>query len=140
VNKHHIEQGRVFLNNLHTTSGFLEEAHTTFIHLGGLAVLEDEDGHRHDLATLLKGMMEKVSSKEAYYRHDDYAVRTQHFEPDERQNGWSHIWAAMLKQDLTLQVENSNLVLGKWQDIFYVECDGPRERSIAVELVKYAAH
>jgi secondary thiamine-phosphate synthase enzyme len=50
-------------------------------------------------------------------------------------NARAHLKAAFLRSNLTLIVENAQIVLGEWQGIFLVEFDGPRERSIYVKVV-----
>ncbi len=45
-------------------------------------------------------------------------------------NSDAHIKASLTGQGLTLMTENSQLVLGTWQGIFFCEFDGPRTRKI----------
>jgi len=50
-------------------------------------------------------------------------------------NAKAHLKAAFLRSNLTLLVNNGNVVLGKWQGIYLVEFDGGREREILVKVV-----
>jgi len=50
-------------------------------------------------------------------------------------NARAHLKAAFLRSNLTLIVENANVVLGEWQGIFLVEFDGPRERKVMVKAI-----
>jgi secondary thiamine-phosphate synthase enzyme len=50
-------------------------------------------------------------------------------------NARAHLKAAFLRSNLTLIVENAEIVLGDWQGIYLVEFDGPRERKIHVKVV-----
>jgi secondary thiamine-phosphate synthase enzyme len=43
-----------------------------------------------------------------------------------------HILASLIGASLTVPIENGNLVLGTWQRIVLVECDGPRERRVII--------
>ncbi len=50
-------------------------------------------------------------------------------------NARAHLKAAFLQSNLTLIVDNAKPVLGKWQGIYLVEFDGPRERNILVKVI-----
>jgi secondary thiamine-phosphate synthase enzyme len=50
-------------------------------------------------------------------------------------NARAHLKAAFLRSDLTLIVDNANVILGNWQGIFLVEFDGPRERKVLIKAV-----
>jgi len=50
-------------------------------------------------------------------------------------NAPSHIKSALLGSSLPIFVENSNLLLGTWQGIFFAEFDGPRRREVWVKLI-----
>ena len=51
-------------------------------------------------------------------------------------NAAAHIKAAILGPSETVLVKNGELVLGRWQNIFFVELDGPRERREVIVYVK----
>jgi secondary thiamine-phosphate synthase enzyme len=68
-----------------------------------------------------------------------YLSRTvpQH-QPDFRhneENSDSHIKASLVGPSVTVLVENGDLVLGRWQGIFFCEFDGPRTRSVHVQTL-----
>ena len=50
-------------------------------------------------------------------------------------NARAHLKAALLRSNLTLIVNNANVVLGEWQGIFLVELDGPRERKVYIKVI-----
>ncbi len=50
-------------------------------------------------------------------------------------NARAHLKAAFLRSNLTLIVENADIVLGEWQDIYLVEFDGPRERKVHIKVI-----
>jgi secondary thiamine-phosphate synthase enzyme len=50
-------------------------------------------------------------------------------------NARAHLKASLLTSNLTLIVENAEIMLGKWQSVFLVEFDGPRERSVYVKVI-----
>jgi secondary thiamine-phosphate synthase enzyme len=45
-------------------------------------------------------------------------------------NSDSHIKASLVGSSVTLLVENGQLVLGRWQGVFFCEFDGPRQRTV----------
>jgi secondary thiamine-phosphate synthase enzyme len=50
-------------------------------------------------------------------------------------NSDSHIKASLVGPSVTLIVEQGNLVLGRWQGVWFCEFDGPRTRTVHVQLV-----
>ena len=49
-------------------------------------------------------------------------------------NSDAHIKASILGSSVVVLIENSKLVLGTWQHIFFYEGDGPRNRKIYLEI------
>lgn len=49
-------------------------------------------------------------------------------------NGAAHLKAAILGPSESIPVRDGHLLLGTWQGIALVECDGPREREIVVDV------
>jgi secondary thiamine-phosphate synthase enzyme len=107
--------GRVHLQSLHTTVG--------------LAVNENEPLLLRDFQNLL----EKLAPSGAGYEHDDF-TRRREVALDEPVNGHAHCRQLLLTGFATLLVEDGELVLGRWQSVFAVELDGPRERELAIQL------
>jgi secondary thiamine-phosphate synthase enzyme len=50
-------------------------------------------------------------------------------------NGAAHLKASILGPTTTVPVEHGRLLLGTWQGIALVECDGPRDREIVVSII-----
>lgn len=50
-------------------------------------------------------------------------------------NSDSHIKASLVGSSATVLVEKGQLVLGRWQGIFFCEFDGPRQRMVQVQWV-----
>jgi octaprenyl-diphosphate synthase len=107
--------GRVHLQSLHTTLG--------------LAVNENEPLLLRDFQKLL----EKLAPSGAGYEHDDFTRRME-VALDEPVNGHAHCRQLLLTGFATLLIEDGELVLGRWQSVFAVELDGPRERQLAIQL------
>jgi secondary thiamine-phosphate synthase enzyme len=110
-----LRAGRIHLQSLHTTVG--------------LAVNENEPLLLRDFESLL----ERLAPRGAGYEHDDFARRFD-IALDEPVNGHAHCRQLLLTGFATLLVEEGDLVLGRWQSVFAVELDGPRNRELAVQL------
>ena len=50
-------------------------------------------------------------------------------------NSPAHVKSSLMGCSITLPVENSNLILGTWQGVYFCEFDGPRQRSVCVQVV-----
>ena len=103
----------------------LQSLHTTF----GLTINENEPLLEQDL----KAMLDRLVPVGGGYEHDDLSRRVG-VEPDEPLNGHAHCRSFFLLPSCTLLVESGQLVLGRWQSVFAVELDGPRERQLALQL------
>jgi len=91
--------------------------------------------HEPLLVSDFHGLLERMAPNAAGYQHDDATVRTVNVTPGERANGHAHCRALLLPSSVCLNVVNGQLRLGRWQRVFLVELDGPRERQISVVLV-----
>lgn len=49
-------------------------------------------------------------------------------------NGRAHIKSSIIGVSKTIPIKEGILLLGRWQDIFLCEFDGPRERKIIVSI------
>ena len=111
VRRSGITNGIVHVQSLHTTTAvFLNEWQD--------ALLED-----------VKTFFETAVERERYYKHNDAR-----FSDCERSNADSHLRGMMMGQSLSLQVRNASVLLGTWQSIILAEFDGPRSRSVAVQI------
>ena len=111
VRKSGVRDGVVHLQSLHTTTAvFLNEW---------------QDALLHDV----RAFLEQVVGRHFPWRHNDPA-----FSDCERQNADSHLKGMLLGQTLSLQVRNSAVLLGTWQAIILAEFDGPRSRSMSVQV------
>lgn len=111
VRKSGVHDGVIHLQSLHTTTAvFLNEWQD--------ALLQD-----------VKEFFDDVVERERYYRHND-----PEFSDCERKNADSHMRGMLMGQTLSLQVRNAAVLLGTWQSIILAEFDGPRSRSVAVQI------
>ena len=49
-------------------------------------------------------------------------------------NAPAHVKAALLGTSCTLLIDGGRLLLGRWQGIYFVEFDGPRDRTVQVKI------
>ena len=77
----------------------------------------------------IKRFLEQMVARDADYLHND----PNHSDCD-RQNADSHLRAMLLGHSLTLQISGGEVVLGQWQRILMAELDGPRARSLRVQV------
>ena len=80
---------------------------------GVIVILEDEQGLKNDF---LKKARE-LFPPGAGYEHDRID-----------DNAHSHLMSTFLGESKTIPVKNGRLDLGTWQDVFWLETDGPRPR------------
>ncbi len=87
-------------------------AHST----AGLVIFENSDA---SLKRDLLGMLEEIVPNKNYAHS----------------NAKAHLKASFLKTDITLIVDNANIILGKWQGIYLVDFEGGRERKIYIKVI-----
>jgi secondary thiamine-phosphate synthase enzyme len=111
VKRFNIREGLVSLWSMHTTcSLFINEFQT--------ALLAD-----------IRRFLEQMVARDAEWMHND----PNHSDCD-RMNADSHLRALLLGHSLTLQVSGGEVVLGQWQRILMAELDGPRARSLRIQI------
>jgi secondary thiamine-phosphate synthase enzyme len=106
--------GIVNIQTLHTTT----------------AVVVNE--HEPLLLADFQAFLEAAAPDDGRYQHDDPILRTVNVTDAERPNGHAHCRALLLPSSVCLNVTRGRLLLGRWQRVFFVELDGPREREISV--------
>ncbi|HET6792329.1 MAG TPA: secondary thiamine-phosphate synthase enzyme YjbQ [Actinomycetota bacterium] len=103
-------------------------AHTTC----ALLINEWEDGALDDFR---RHLTELVPHEGAYYRHDDFELRTQNLHPDERRNGHAHVKAMLLSATShAIPVADGEPSLGTWQRLLFFEMDEPKDRTITLQV------
>ena len=111
VRKFNIREGLVSLWSMHTTCAlFINEFQT--------ALLSD-----------IKRFLEQMVARDAEWLHNN----PDHSDCD-RFNADSHLRAMLLGHNLTLQVSGGEVVLGQWQRILMAELDGPRARTLRIQI------
>lgn len=107
-----------FIKDINVTCGIcvINSTHTTT----AIIINENESGLTQDI-------LNKVTSM--FPRDDDWS----HNKVDN--NASAHIASTFLGHSKTLPVRNGQIVKGVWQNIFLLELDGPRTRTILIEFI-----
>lgn len=95
-----IQEGVITMYVPHTTAGI-------FIN----------EGYDPDVMSDVEMMLDKIVPWNAGYRHMEG-------------NAAAHIKAITTGNSQQVMVENGKLLLGRWEEIFFAEFDGPRTRSL----------
>jgi secondary thiamine-phosphate synthase enzyme len=115
-----VQTGILHLQTLHTTTALVVNEHEPML-------LDD-----------FTRLITRLVPEDGGYDHDDQNRRCVNLTPDERVNGHAHCRALLLSPSLSLNVADSDLVLGQWQRVFFVEFDGPRVRELSVVVLGQA--
>ena len=79
--------------------------------------------------------LERLAPEDLPYLHNDFRVRTVNMTPNERPNGHSHCRHLFLGASETVPIVAGRLALGRWQRIFVIELDHPRQREVHVQVL-----
>ena len=52
-------------------------------------------------------------------------------------NSPAHIKASLIGSSVSVMIENSRLILGRWQSLFFCEFDGPRTRKVFIKIISH---
>ena len=109
-----IKAGQILVFSQHTTTA--------------VAINEDEERLLEDV----KVHLEKLAPSSGKYLHNDLHLRD--VPPDEPINAHSHLMAMMLSTSEVIPIAEGKLALGTWQSVLFFELDGPRKRTIFVQI------
>lgn len=111
-----ITDGMVLVYSRHTTAA--------------VKINENEPLLLGDMARFLQ----RIAPKDGDYKHNDFVVRTENMTEEECPNGHAHCQHLLLGASETIPVVDGDLLLGRWQRIFLIELDRPREREVVVQV------
>ena len=112
VRKSGVRDGIASLWSMHTTFAvFMNESQTA---------LHDD----------IKHFLELMVDRDADWKHNNPELSD-----CDRCNADAHLRAMLLGHSLTLQVSGGESVLGQWQRVLVAELDGPRARSLRVQIM-----
>jgi secondary thiamine-phosphate synthase enzyme len=103
-----IQEGLALINPMHITS-------SVFIN-------DDEHGLHHDFEVWL----EKLAPEKPYsqYRHNGF-----------EDNADAHIKRTLMGREAVVAVTNGQLDFGTWEQIFYYEFDGKRDKRVLIKII-----
>lgn len=101
--------------------------HTT----AAVRINENEPGLIQDM----EGLLQRLIPRSAYYRHNDLSVRTINLTDEEDANGHAHCQHLFLGASESIPIVGGRLVLGRWQRLFLIELDKPRDREVVIQLL-----
>lgn len=114
INKSQLQSGHVLVFSRHTTTA--------------LTVNENEARLLVDIETYLK----KLAPEGDRYLHNDLHLRD--VPPDEPINAHAHLMAITLGNSEMIPVVDGKLALGTYQSILLCELDGPRDRTVFIQV------
>jgi secondary thiamine-phosphate synthase enzyme len=121
VERSAVENGMALVYSPHTTCS--------------VVINEPERGFFADFGDVLEAL---VPREGPYYRHDDLAIRTEGLEddPHEIPNGHSHCRAALIgSASQTIPIIEGELMLGRYQKVFFCELDRVRPRKVYIQVM-----
>ncbi len=102
-----IKDGIVLINPMHITAAII--------------VNDNEYGLHEDF----KRVLEQLVPYHADYKHNDSG----------EDNAASHIWRQLIGHQVVMPITNGKLDLGQWEEIFYYEFDGQRNKRVLVKII-----
>ncbi|MGB7445342.1 MAG: secondary thiamine-phosphate synthase enzyme YjbQ [Coleofasciculaceae cyanobacterium] len=109
-----IKNGQVLVFSRHTTTA--------------LAINEYEERLLEDIKVYLR----KLAPASDKYLHNDLHLRD--VPPDEPINAHSHLMAITLSTSEVIPIAEGKLALGTWQSVLLLDLDGPRTRTVFVQV------
>jgi len=108
INESGIKEGLALVNAMHITA-------SVFIN-------DDESGLHHDFEMWL----EKLAPEKPYshYRHNGF-----------EDNADAHLKRTVMGREVVVAVTNGRLDFGPWEQIFYGEFDGKRNKRVLVKII-----
>ena len=117
MKKSSVKHGSITIFTPHTTTAVL--------------INESETGYINDF----KKKLEDLVPSEAYYEHDDWDLRTENMQEDENVNGRSHVRGSIIGSTaITLPIVDFEMIMGRWQRLFFVELDCARPRRLFIQI------
>jgi secondary thiamine-phosphate synthase enzyme len=107
-----VKEGMLLINSLHTTCA--------------LFVNEFQGALVEDLTNLLNRLVKERNG----YRHDD-----PRYSDCERGNAHAHLRATLLGRSVEVGISGGELSLGRFQSVIFAELDGPRQRTVDVQIM-----
>lgn len=102
-----IQDGLVLVNPMHITSSIF--------------INDNESGLLKDF----KIWLEKLAPKNFDYNHHQTG----------EDNGFAHLWRTIMGREVVISLTDYKLDFGPWEEIFYGEFDGQRDKRILLKVI-----
>ena len=102
-----VQDGIVLVNPMHITASVF--------------VNDNEGGLLKDF----KEWLEKLAPKELDYKHHQTG----------EDNAYAHLWRTIMGRETVIAISDWELDLGPWEQIFYGEFDGKRDKKILIKVL-----
>jgi secondary thiamine-phosphate synthase enzyme len=102
-----VQDGVVLINPMHITASIF--------------VNDNESGLIKDF----QDWLEKLAPKDFSYNHHQTG----------EDNGFAHLWRTIMGREVVISVQNFEMELGPWEEIFYGEFDGQRDKRILIKVL-----
>jgi thiamine phosphate synthase YjbQ (UPF0047 family) len=147
-----IQYGTLTVLSRHTTTSIVINEHESRLaqdvanHLLKLAPIDERSTHplrRQGTRYMHNDMDQRPDSPEEFQRCLDngYDVRNpdilQKWRDQEPINAHSHLLAMLLGSSESVPIVNGTMTIGQWQSVLLVDLDGPRTRTVGVNVVGY---
>jgi secondary thiamine-phosphate synthase enzyme len=107
VKKSGVKEGMVLVNPMHITA-------SVFINDNESGLLKD-----------FENWLEKLAPKDFGYNHHQTG----------EDNGFAHLWRTIMGRETVVSVQNFEMELGTWEEIFYGEFDGQRDKRVLIKVL-----
>ena len=101
-----VKEGLVLVNPMHITAAVI--------------VNDDEEGLKKDYLRVLERLVPYKDQYEHNVGEDNAAA---------------HIWRQLMAHQVVMPITNGQLDLGPWEQIFYCEFDGQRDKRILIKVI-----
>lgn len=112
VIKSGVQEGLVLVNPMHITAA--------------VYVNDAESGIIHDYQQMLK----RLVPQHPHQPDEDY-----HHNRTGEDNAYAHMWRQLMGHQVTMAITNGHLDLGTWEQIYYAEFDGLRNKRVLVKII-----
>tara|TARA_Y100000310_G_C20458172_1_gene704057 strand:+ start:110 stop:532 length:423 start_codon:yes stop_codon:yes gene_type:complete len=110
IEKSGVKEGIVLVNSMHITSSIF--------------INDEEGGLKEDFMEWLEGLAPEKKTSIGYHHHRTGEV-----------NGDAHLKRTIMGREVVCAITNGRLDFGPWEQIFYGEFDGMRNKRILVKVI-----
>ena len=110
VQESNIKEGLVLINSMHITSSIF--------------INDEESGLKQDFSEWLEKLAPEKQTSTGYHHHRTGEI-----------NGDAHLKRTIMGREVIVAITNGKLDFGPWEQIFYGEFDGQRQKRILIKII-----